>query len=204
MIYSLTGEIIFLNRCDSCFLLALQCNSGISFELKVSSNTADAVRGLKEVCLYVHMVLRENSIELYGFYNESEKRVFKLLISVSGVGPSFALAILSTFTPYSFLQCLSAGDVDRFCECRGIGPKTAKRIILELKDKVKEYTVEKVAQSGDISSDVANEDIFKEAVEALLVLGYGRNETVKAVYAQKGADSVESIVKAALLMLSGG
>ncbi len=204
MIYSLTGDIVFLNRCDGHFLLALQCKSGISFEVKVSSNTADSVRGLKEVCLYVHMVLRENLMELYGFYNEIEKRVFKLLISVSGVGPSFALAILSTFTPYGFLQCLNCGDVNKLCECRGIGSKTAKRIILELKDKVKKYDVEEISQNSCIAKDVEDANMFKEAVEALLVLGYSRSEVLKAVYAQKNADSVENIVKAALLELSGG
>ena len=100
MIYCVEGVLLDLKKLDGFYLAAVKCKSGLGFELKVSSKTAAEIENEKEVSLFCSFILRENVAELFGFLNLEERESFKLLISVSGVGPSFALSILSFLTPF--------------------------------------------------------------------------------------------------------
>jgi Holliday junction DNA helicase RuvA len=151
------------------------------------------------------MAVREDGIELFGFENEMELSSFKLLISVSGVGPKAAMSILSLLTPEKFALAVCTEDKKTISKASGIGPKTAARIILELKDKLL-----KSVGDMDVSADTAtelstvstNSGKLSEAQDALMVLGYTRSEAQNAL---KGIDTsalgLEDIIKAALKKL---
>lgn len=183
---------------------------GVGFKLTISNNTYDTIapRATKNeaVKLYTYMSVREDGMELFGFATESELDMFKLLITVSGVGPKAALAILSAFTPEKFILAVSTEDKKAISRANGIGPKTAARIILELRDKL-------LAQNmlpSDLPSGTAMPTItavqsggqMTEAQEALLVLGYSRTEILNALQGiNTSAMSVEDIIRAALKKL---
>ena len=183
---------------------------GVGFKLTISNNTYDTIapRVTKNeaVKLYTYMAVREDGMELFGFATESELDMFKLLITVSGVAPKAALAILSAFTPEKFILAVSTEDKKAISRANGIGPKTAARIILELRDKL-------LAQNmlpSDLPSDTAMPTItavqsggqMTEAQEALLVLGYSRTEILNALQGiNTSAMSVEDIIRAALKKL---
>lgn len=183
---------------------------GVGFKLTVSNNTYDTIapRATKNeaVKLYTYMAVREDGMELFGFATESELDMFKLLITVSGVGPKAALAILSAFTPEKFILAVSTEDKKAISRANGIGPKTAARIILELRDKL-------LAQNmlpSDVPSGTAMPAIaavqsggqMTEAQEALLVLGYSRTEILNALQGiNTSGMSVEDIIRAALKKL---
>ncbi len=201
MIYSLDGFLVDLLKFEGFYMAAIKCSSGVCFEVKVSENTASSIKNKQNVNLYTHLILRENLMELYGFYSLKEKECFKLLISVSGVGPSFAISVLSMLTPLEFFSCVTFEDHKKLCECKGIGKKTAERIILELKDRVKNISFEGEELKFNKKDDIHN-DFVKEAVEALVVLGYSKNEAYYAVKDQEQKESVEDLIKGALLNLS--
>ncbi len=202
MIYCICGELVLLKKFEGFCLAYVKCKSGVGFELKVSHNTANEIEGKKEVNLFSSLVVKENSMELFGFFSSEEKEVFRLLVSVSGVGPSFAIFILSFLTVFEFYEAINSADYEKLCGCKGIGKKTANRIILELKDKVKNLELDQVGnfKVRELSSNFSN--AFNEAVEALVVLGYGKNEAKNAVAAQKNINEVEELVKKALVMLN--
>jgi Holliday junction DNA helicase RuvA len=185
--------------------------SGVGYKLTVSDNTYSAVQkkivfgDAPTVRLYTYMAVREDGIELFGFENEMELSSFKLLISVSGVGPKAAMSILSLLTPEKFALAVCTEDKKTISKASGIGPKTAARIILELKDKLL-----KSVGDMDVSADTAtelstvstNSGKLSEAQDALMVLGYTRSEAQNAL---KGIDTsalgLEDIIKAALKKL---
>ena len=153
---------------------------GVGFKLTVSNNTYDAIapRASKseEVRLYTYMAVREDDMELFGFASESELDMFKLLITVSGVGPKAALAILSAFTPEKFILAVSTEDKKAISRANGIGPKTAARIILELRDKLLAQNMlpADMPAATPISAGAANTPAggqMNEAQEALLEIG---------------------------------
>ena len=202
MIYSLKGDLVYLEQVDSVYHAAIECDSGIAFELKITATTAGMCPKVGEkVKLYTHFVSRENSIDIFGFYDQDERKSFKMLTSVSGVGPSFALSILSSISTEQLIACVASGDSKMLTQCKGIGSKTAKRIILELKDKVGS-SMDKIV-SGEMLS--VNNDVrsnFDEAISALVVLGYGKNDATKAVVGQPKDMSVEQLIKEALKVLA--
>ncbi len=202
MIYSLKGDLVYLEQVDSVYHAAIECDSGIAFELKITATTAGMCPKVGEkVKLYTHFVSRENSIDIFGFYAQDERKSFKMLTSVSGVGPSFALSILSSISTEQLIACVASGDSKTLTQCKGIGSKTAKRIILELKDKVGS-SMDKIV-SGEMLS--VNNDVrsnFDEAISALVVLGYGKNDATKAVVGQPKDMSVEQLIKEALKVLA--
>ncbi len=202
MIYSVEGILGGVKTYDGFCIAVIKCKSGVSFSVKVSSKTKGAIESKKEVMLYTELILRENLMELFGFYTEEEKKSFKLLIGVSGVGPSFAISILSSLTSFELFSCVSLKNIERLCCCKGIGKKTANRIILELKDKFKNFEFEEKEESLMLEGSLIGNDIAREAVEALVVLGYLRTDAESAVMAQKEKKSVEGLIKEALLMLS--
>lgn len=202
MIYSLNGVLVCLEQSDNIYHAAIECGSGIAFELKITATTAGMCPKVGEkVKLYTHFVSRENSMEIFGFYNKDERQSFKMLTSVSGVGPSFALSILSSISTEQLVACVASGDSKTLTQCKGIGSKTAKRIILELKDKIGSVMGNVVSgEMLSINSDVRSN--FDEAVSALVVLGYGKSDATKAIAGQPKDRSVEQLIKEALKVLA--
>lgn len=203
MFYFVKGVLVCRKQIENGFLVAVECSSGVAFEIKTTLTSASRFDEIgQEVILYTFFSVRENSIEMFGFHSEEERNFFKMLITVSGVGPNFALSILSTFTVENLLVCLNSGDFNSLTKCRGIGLKTAKRIVLELKDKVKNYATNLDATNVKFKEENECEN---EAVNALISLGYSKNVAVSAVKEQllhgtEGA-SVEEVVKGALRLL---
>jgi Holliday junction DNA helicase RuvA len=184
---------------------------GVGFKLTVSNNTYDAIapRAAKseEVRLFTYMAVREDGMELFGFATEGELDMFKLLITVSGVGPKAALAILSAFTPEKFILAVSTEDKKAISRANGIGPKTAARIILELRDKLLAQNMLPSVNAGGtplsaVPAAAPAAGQMSEAQEALLVLGYSRTEILNALQGIETAGmSVEDIIRAALKKL---
>jgi Holliday junction DNA helicase RuvA len=160
------------------------------------------------VTLYTYLSVREDGIELFGFGNERELSSFKMLLSVSGVGPKAAMAILSLLTPEKFALAVCTEDKKTISKATGVGPKTAARIILELRDKLmKETSIDEDLSTAvlDHSAEAAGAPArgkTSEAMDALLVLGYTRAEAQKALSAiDTQALSIEDIIKEALKKL---
>lgn len=202
MIYSLNGVLVCLEQLDNIYRAAIECESGIAFELKITAATAEMCPKIGEkVKLYTHFVSRENAIDIFGFYDKDERKSFKMLTSVSGVGPSFALSILSSISAEQLVSCVASGDSKTLTKCKGIGSKTANRIILELKDKIGSIMDSVVPEDTVyINSDVRSN--FDEAISALVVLGYGKSDATKVVVGQPKDRSVEQLIKEALRVLA--
>lgn len=175
--------------------------NGVGYRIFMSGNTIQKLGDLNSnVKVFTHYHVREDNISLYGFYNLEELRMFELLISVSGVGAKSAIAILSNITPSAFALAVISNDVKALTKLPGIGAKSAQRIILELKDKLK--TEETIAAEGDfeIQTVLAKDDNMHEAISALQVLGYPVKDATKAVSSIDCAGlSVEDIIKKALI-----
>ncbi len=176
---------------------------GIGYEVIVPLSTFDrlhAAEGL-EVDLRTHLHIRENSHTLYGFATEEERDVFLMLIErVSGIGPSIAMAVLSGLSVSRFKSCVVAGDVAEISRIKGLGKKTAERIILELKDKVGVTDTWQDAASGEVTASAADAEL------ALIALGYKQVDSRKAVRKILEADPAaptEALVRGALRLLQG-
>ena len=157
----------------------------------------------EQVTLYTHLAVKEDAIDLFGFYDEAERSMFKLLIGVSGVGPKGAVSVLSSLSPERFALAVASSDT-KAIRAPGIGPKTAERIVLELRDKVsKEQAasgitgVELPVPAPGVQANAA------EAISALEVLGYARAEAVNAVASLDNSLSVEELIKRGLKVLAG-
>ena len=152
--------------------------------------------------LYTYLHVSENAIDLFGFVDSNELSCFKMLITVTRVGPKAALSVLSNVTPERFALCVASGDAKTISKAPGIGLKTAQRIILELKDKMSREAAETgfaESFSGEIPADASNAG---EAISALVVLGYSQSEAASAVMKQDPALPVEELIKAGLRALS--
>ena len=173
MIYSLRGRII----CKEDNLAVIECG-GVGYACRTTLNTLSRLEcGENETVLYTFMNVHEGGIELFGFADKSELNCFKMLLSVSGVGAKAGLSILSDFTPEQFATIIASGDSRTLTKSKGIGAKTAQRIVLELKDKV---TAESSGYelSGDSESVVKRNSARSEALEGLMVLGYTQSEVM--------------------------
>lgn len=175
--------------------------NGVGYSLTVSGNTLGKVSNTSgKVKLFTYLSVKEDGIELFGFHSLEELNLFKLLISVSGVGPKAAMSILSVFTPASFAATLASDDAKAISRANGVGAKTASRIILELKDKVaKQFSADEASVSEVLSQSSA---AVADAKNALLVLGYTRSEasSVLAKIDSTGMDT-EELIKEALKRL---
>ncbi len=184
MFYYITGQLTLLDN----GVAVVEAN-GVGYRLTISGTTYDAMppcRSVKEppnVKLYTYMAVREDGIELFGFATETELSSFKLLISVSGVGPKAALSILTSLTPEKFALAVCTDDKKTISKANGIGPKTAARIILELKDKLmKEHSSDEGwTTSPIVETAVGKRSKLTEATDALLVLGYSKAEALNAM-----------------------
>ena len=171
---------------------------GIGYRLQISLNTYDRLQGLNEVKIYVYHHLREDEETLYGFCDKEERRIFTLLIGVSGIGPNTARMMLSSLTADEVSTAIASGDVNRIKGVKGIGLKTAQKIIIELKDKISKGGAELDLSSGGSTANSA------EACSALIMLGFTKNaveKTVSAIVKKEPALSLEDIIKKALKML---
>ncbi len=153
----------------------------------------------KTVKLYTHYLVREDAAELYGFYSEHERDLFKMLISISGVGPKAALAVLSTLSADAFIAAVASQDARAIATAPGVGLKSAQKIILELKDKLTSWDTDSEALPGE-GAPSATGDVVKEAVNALVVLGYSRQEAVNALRKASGT-TLEELIRSALSAL---
>ena len=167
---------------------------GYMIYTSLSSITGVGERG-REITMYTYLHVREDIMDLYGFATQEEKDMFMKLISVSGVGPKAALAILSVTTPSRLAVAVVTNDVKTITKASGVGPKMAQRVILELKDKIKTEELDIVAAEDveEMPSDNKN-----EAISALIVLGYSPLDAQNAVRKIDGTLSVEAIIKKAL------
>ena len=151
--------------------------------------------------LYTYYHVREDAVELYGFYTERECDFFKMLIAISGVGPKAALAILSTLSTDDLMRAVLNNDAKAIAASPGIGLKSAQKVILELKDKLAKMPFDDdTADFAAASGPAASGDVAGEAVNALTVLGYSRAEAAKAVAAASGT-TLEAVIRSALQLL---
>lgn len=173
---------------------------GVGYMIYTSLNTIQTV-GVQgsEVTVYTYLNVREDAHELYGFATLEEKTLFMQLLSVSGVGAKVALSVLSVLTPAAFAQAVIFDDIKSITKAPGVGPKVAKRIVLELKDKIKKADIE-VGDKAEIINE-AGSDSRSEAISALLVLGYSITDAQSAVAGVDASLNVEEIIKQALVRL---
>ena len=207
MYYYVKGELV-----TSTLNMAVLDVGGVGYKLTISENTYRSLPRSGDrpvvVTLYTYLSVREDGVELFGFESERELSSFKMLISVSGVGPKAAMAILSLLTPEKFALAVCTEDKKTISRANGVGPKTAARIILELRDKLmKETSIDDdlTAAMLDHSTEEAGAPArgkTSEAIDALLVLGYSRSEAQNVL---KGIDiqalSIEDVIKEALKKL---
>ena len=171
-------------------------NGGIGYKINMPFRESSALALGSDVKLYIYTHIREDAFDLFGFISEESLKIFEFLLSVSGVGPKAATAILDTFSPSEIVSAVSCGDSKSITKASGIGAKTAQRIVLELADKLKGFSSGS-ATIPDAPSDVPG-SMADEAVGALISLGYSENSARSAVLAVKNASSVEELIKLAL------
>ena len=190
MITQIKGKLVEKNPTQ----VVIDCN-GIGYEVNISLYTFSSLSSDENIKLFTHLQVREDAHILYGFFTVLERSVFKLLISVSGIGTSTARTMLSSLTPSEIQQAIATEDVPTIKGVKGIGLKTAQRVIIELKDKIKSL------QGTDEIPVFKSNTIKEETLSALEVLGYSRKASEKVVDKLIQGDpdsSVEELIKSAL------
>ena len=197
MFYSLTGEIVYVDANS----VAIDCN-GVAFSCSTTLNTLRQIGGVGDrATLFTFLNVREDAMDLFGFADKKELECFKLLTSVTGVGPKAGLSILSQLTVDKLALCIASGDAKSITAAPGVGAKIAQRIILELKNKLV-ADISAVDDMGNISAvQAVNSSAGDEAVKALISLGYSRSEAAAAISRLDGALSTEELIRQALKTL---
>lgn len=171
-------------------------NNGVGYRIFTSDSVLQRISVDKNEKIYTYLHIREDLMELYGFLTREELSTFEMLISVSGVGPKVGLSLLSTVPPSEFALAVVTNNVKAITRAPGVGPKVAQRIILELKDKLKnDQLIQEAVMYEEPAADA------NEAVSALMVLGYSQGEAKKAVAAAGEGTSTEETVRQALKQL---
>lgn len=193
MIGYIKGKILDLKN-DTALI---ETSGGVGFEALISGAAYDSLSGKKEGALYTYLQVREDGVSLFGFSAPEEKEMFLKLISVSGVGPKLGIAVLSGMNVRDVAAAIATSDVKRLSSIKGMGKKTAERIILELREKV---AAAEFPQTEKDSAAVRVTDGDEDAVVALMTLGFSRAESVRAINRarEQGASSVEDIIMVAL------
>ena len=189
MITQIKGRLIEKSPTE----LVIDCN-GVGYSINISLNTYSQISDDENIKLFTHLIIKEDSHSLYGFFKKSERSLFKLLISVSGVGASTARMMLSSMSPGEIISAIMSGSVQIIQSIKGIGTKTAQRVILELKDKVM-----MLDESENEHFTFSNEST--EAASALEVLGYSQKQTSKIltqIMSENPGINVETLIKKAL------
>ncbi len=194
MIYSVKGELIHKDLS----LAVIECG-GVGYACRTTYSTLSQIGSVgNNVTLLTYLYVREDNVELFGFLTSQELNCFKMLISVSGVGPKVALAILSDISPEKFAMTIATGDAKAITRTKGVGPKLAQRIVLELKDKIaKEQQVIATGSSIDFQPVLGGSN-YGEAISALVVLGYSQAEATTVISALASDLTVEEMIKAGL------
>lgn len=198
MFYSLRGKLAFT---DPAFVV-LDCG-GVCFKCFTSLNTIRSLPSAgSEVTLFTHMIVKEEVLDLYGFFTTQELECFRLLISVSGIGPKAAVSILSELTPDKLAISIASGDAKALTRAQGVGKKIAERAVLELKSKITGVAASAadVSAAASVSADTGSD--AAEAVEALVALGYGRSDAAVAVGSMDKSLSVDEMIRQGLKMLA--
>ncbi len=194
MIEYIKGKIAELTPASA----VIETSGGIAYLLNISLSTFSDLEGVSEATLFVHEAIREDAWVLFGFTDERERSLFRLLIGVSGVGANTARMILSSIPTHDLEQVIASGDPARLKTVKGVGAKTAQRIIVDLKDKIKVDDLTLSLQS------VVNNDIYEEALSALVMLGFQRQpsqKVLKKLFEANPAITVEAAIKRALTMM---
>lgn len=178
-------------------------NRGMGYEIRTSSATCSEVRMGEEVTLYTYLYVREDMIALYGFLSREELRIFRLLLGVSGIGPRVAVSVLSTLKVEDLYYAVISEDTKSIARTPGIGPKGAKRLIIELKDKLDLSDLglgEEEEESISTRESAGEDSQIMDAMEALIALGYSNGEAYRAVHKVPGAKDMdtETLLKEAL------
>ena len=168
-------------------------NQGIGYQVKTPSSIVEKVSVGDTVMLYTHLYVREDMLALYGFLSKEELHTFQALLGVNGIGPKAALSVLSTMTVSQLYYAVFSEDAKSISKTPGIGPKGAKRMIMELKDKL---SMEEITGDGqeDFPSEpsAGNNDSISDAMEAMVALGYSNGEAYRAVHGVKGAADLDA------------
>ena len=189
MITQIKGRLIEKSPTE----IVIDCN-GVGYSINISLNTYSQIGDDENIKLFTHLIIKEDSHSLYGFFKKSERSLFKLLISVSGVGASTARMMLSSLSPGEIISAIMSDSVQIIQSIKGIGTKTAQRVILELKDKVM-----MLDESENEHFTFSNEST--EAASALEVLGYSQKQTSKIltqIMSENPGINVETLIKKAL------
>ncbi len=201
MIYSLRGKLIH----KEIGLAVVECG-GVGYGCKTSYSTVSRLGEIGgEVTLFTHLAVRDDSAELFGFGDMQELNCFRQLISVSGVGPKAAIAILSDMTPEQFALIVASGDSKMITRTKGIGAKTAQRIVLELKDKISSEAFgggSMTAVGSGSAASSADGSSVGEAMEALMVLGYSQGEIAPVMRQVDMSLDTQDIIKEVLRIMA--
>ena len=198
MIEYLKGEIAELTPATA----VIDCN-GVGYAASISLNTYSAIQGKKTCKLYIYEAIREDAYTLFGFADRQERELFLLLISVSGIGGNTARMILSALSPGELINVISNENANLLKSVKGIGLKTAQRIIVDLKDKIKTGAVA-ATSATDTTTLPTNSEVMDEAVAALTMLGFAQGPSQKVVIGilkEEPSAPVEQVIKLALKRL---
>ena len=197
MIYQVSGNLIAKHK----DFVVIEV-SGIGFKITSTTNTINTIKLDQKILLHTYLHVREDALDLYGFHSTLEREVFLLLIGISGIGPKLAITILSGILPDELKDKIISGDIASLTSIPGVGAKTAKRIIVELKDK---FT--KIEEGSLGFSDKLNSKLYDDALNALLSLGYSSQQSKQVLdHIANGKDdnkqNIETIIKTALKRLN--
>jgi Holliday junction DNA helicase RuvA len=175
--------------------------AGVGYYLNISLQTFSAIEGAEQVKLYTHFIVREDAQILYGFASRQERELFRMLISVSGVGGNTARMILSTYSTSELKNIISSGNAVLLKNVKGLGLKTAQKIIVEISGKMVELGAEVKVQAAD---PITNNEVYNETIAALVMLGFQKSasdKVVKALLKENPSVQVEEAVRLALRRL---
>ena len=195
MIDQISGKIISIN--DNYVVLEV---GGLGIKVNISANFASKLVNEDLITLVTYLNVREDALDLYGFKNDSERNLFLMLISISGIGPKLAVSILSGVELEELKSNILSGDIKSLTSIPGVGAKTAKRIIIELKDKLSKTTTTELGFEDDFGSKIS-----KDVLSALVGLGYSESmatEVIKRINPAKSDKSIESLIKESLKILN--
>jgi Holliday junction DNA helicase RuvA len=191
MIGSLNGKLIEKNPTE----LLIEC-SGVGYEVKISLNTYTQLSNSEQIKLHTKLIVREDAQILYGFFTKEEREMFNYLISVSGIGPNTAMIMLSSLVPEEIAHAIQTDDVITIQGIKGIGAKTAQRVIIDLKGKVIKFS------SGSETFDLKGNKTRFDALNALVSLGFDKKSTEKVLDKIDGGEqTIEQLIKEALRLL---
>lgn len=199
MIEYLKGQLADLTPA----LAVVDCN-GVGYGVNISLNTFSALQGKEVVKLWITESIREDAYQLWGFATRVERELFLLLTSVSGIGAGMARMILSAMTPAELCGVIGEGNDKMLKQVKGIGPKAAQRIIVDLRDKIGSLGIDAVSTSGTASAPVVNKVVMDEAVQALTTLGFSPapvHKVVQQILKDEPDTPVEGVIKKAFKML---